>query len=87
MTSKRKATQIAVVNLIHCRLSPTRPFSERLPTFELPTFDLPDCPPISALIPLAKASNITRRNAKKNLQRFVLPTSSEILIINLLHRN
>ncbi|MDR1268739.1 MAG: hypothetical protein LBK82_04375 [Planctomycetaceae bacterium] len=40
MTPKRKAIQIAVVNLIHSRLSPTQPFSERLPTFykRLPTF-------------------------------------------------
>ncbi|MDR1268136.1 MAG: hypothetical protein LBK82_01295 [Planctomycetaceae bacterium] len=36
MTPKRKAIQFAIVNLIHCRLSPTQPFSERLPTFELP---------------------------------------------------
>ncbi|MDR1268500.1 MAG: hypothetical protein LBK82_03140 [Planctomycetaceae bacterium] len=33
-TPKRKATQFIVVNLIHCRLSPTRPFSERSPTYK-----------------------------------------------------
>ncbi|MDR1271274.1 MAG: hypothetical protein LBK82_17335 [Planctomycetaceae bacterium] len=27
-TPKRKATQFIIVNLIHCRLSPTRPFSK-----------------------------------------------------------
>ncbi|MDR1269320.1 MAG: hypothetical protein LBK82_07325 [Planctomycetaceae bacterium] len=27
-TPKRKATQFIVVNLIHCRLSPTQPFSK-----------------------------------------------------------
>ncbi|MDR1268482.1 MAG: hypothetical protein LBK82_03050 [Planctomycetaceae bacterium] len=32
MTPKRKVTQIAVVNLIHSRLTPTRPFSKRSPT-------------------------------------------------------
>ncbi|MDR1268083.1 MAG: hypothetical protein LBK82_01030 [Planctomycetaceae bacterium] len=31
-TPKRRATQFIVVNLIHCRLSPTQPFSKRLPT-------------------------------------------------------
>ncbi|MDR1268503.1 MAG: hypothetical protein LBK82_03155 [Planctomycetaceae bacterium] len=29
---KRKATQIAFVNLVHSRLTPTRPFSKRSPT-------------------------------------------------------
>ncbi|MDR1268078.1 MAG: hypothetical protein LBK82_01005 [Planctomycetaceae bacterium] len=33
MTPKRKATQFIVINLIHCRLTPTQPFSERLPTY------------------------------------------------------
>ncbi|MDR1140082.1 MAG: hypothetical protein LBL62_00215 [Planctomycetaceae bacterium] len=38
LTPKRLAIQFAVVNLIHCRLSPTRPFSERSPTYKrLPT--------------------------------------------------
>jgi hypothetical protein len=39
---KRKAIQIAVVNRVHSRLSPTQPFSERLPTFEvrLSTFEI-----------------------------------------------
>ncbi|MDR1270330.1 MAG: hypothetical protein LBK82_12480 [Planctomycetaceae bacterium] len=32
LTPKRKATPFIVVNLIPCRLSPTRPFSERSPT-------------------------------------------------------
>ncbi|MDR1270696.1 MAG: hypothetical protein LBK82_14340 [Planctomycetaceae bacterium] len=32
MTPIRKATQIAVVNLVLSRLTPTRPFSERSPT-------------------------------------------------------
>ncbi|MDR1142431.1 MAG: hypothetical protein LBL62_12115 [Planctomycetaceae bacterium] len=32
LTSKRKAIPFTVVNLIHCRLSPSPPFSERLPT-------------------------------------------------------
>ncbi|MDR1268886.1 MAG: hypothetical protein LBK82_05125 [Planctomycetaceae bacterium] len=34
MTPKRKATPFAVVNLINCRLTPTRPFSKRLPTYK-----------------------------------------------------
>ncbi|MDR1270077.1 MAG: hypothetical protein LBK82_11190 [Planctomycetaceae bacterium] len=34
MTPKRLAIQFAVVNLIHCRLTPTQPFSERLPTYK-----------------------------------------------------
>ncbi|MDR1271185.1 MAG: hypothetical protein LBK82_16865 [Planctomycetaceae bacterium] len=29
---KRLATQIAIVNLVHSRLTPTQPFSKRLPT-------------------------------------------------------
>ncbi|MDR1141983.1 MAG: hypothetical protein LBL62_09845, partial [Planctomycetaceae bacterium] len=38
LTPTRKATPFAVVNLVHCRLSPTQPFSERLPTYKrLPT--------------------------------------------------
>ncbi|MDR1271257.1 MAG: hypothetical protein LBK82_17245 [Planctomycetaceae bacterium] len=32
LTPKRKATLFAIVNLVHCRLSPTRPFSKRSPT-------------------------------------------------------
>jgi hypothetical protein len=32
LTPKRKATQFAIVNLVHCRLTPTRPFSEKSPT-------------------------------------------------------
>ncbi|MDR1269450.1 MAG: hypothetical protein LBK82_07985 [Planctomycetaceae bacterium] len=32
MTPTRKAISFAVVNLVHSRLSPTQPFSERLPT-------------------------------------------------------
>ncbi|MDR1141618.1 MAG: hypothetical protein LBL62_07995 [Planctomycetaceae bacterium] len=32
LTPKRKATPFAVVHLIHSRLTPTQPFSERLPT-------------------------------------------------------
>ncbi|MDR1269275.1 MAG: hypothetical protein LBK82_07100 [Planctomycetaceae bacterium] len=31
--SRRLSHNFAVVNLIHSRLSPTRPFSERSPTF------------------------------------------------------
>ncbi|MDR1268526.1 MAG: hypothetical protein LBK82_03275 [Planctomycetaceae bacterium] len=30
---------ITIVNLIHCRLTPTRPFSKRSPTHDLPTFN------------------------------------------------
>ncbi|MDR1268670.1 MAG: hypothetical protein LBK82_04025 [Planctomycetaceae bacterium] len=37
MIPKRKAIQIAAVNLIHSRLTPTQPFSERLPTLWSPT--------------------------------------------------
>ncbi|MDR1269725.1 MAG: hypothetical protein LBK82_09380 [Planctomycetaceae bacterium] len=33
MTSKRKAIQIAVVNPVHSRLTPTRCFSETSPTY------------------------------------------------------
>ncbi|MDR1269107.1 MAG: hypothetical protein LBK82_06255 [Planctomycetaceae bacterium] len=36
MTPKLKATPFAVVNLIHCRLTPTRPISKRSPTLCLP---------------------------------------------------
>ncbi|MDR1270031.1 MAG: hypothetical protein LBK82_10955 [Planctomycetaceae bacterium] len=43
MTPKRKATQIAVVNLVHSRLTPTQPFSERLPTLWLLTFTSIPC--------------------------------------------
>ncbi|MDR1270341.1 MAG: hypothetical protein LBK82_12535 [Planctomycetaceae bacterium] len=32
MIPKRKAIPFAVVNQVHSRLSPTRPFSERSPT-------------------------------------------------------
>ncbi|MDR1269895.1 MAG: hypothetical protein LBK82_10250 [Planctomycetaceae bacterium] len=35
MTPKRKATPFANVNPVHSRLSPTQPFSERLPTLWL----------------------------------------------------
>ncbi|MDR1270824.1 MAG: hypothetical protein LBK82_15015 [Planctomycetaceae bacterium] len=34
MIPKRKATQFAVVNLIHSRLTPTRCFSKTSPTFD-----------------------------------------------------
>ncbi|MDR1270125.1 MAG: hypothetical protein LBK82_11430 [Planctomycetaceae bacterium] len=34
MIPKRKAIQFAIVNLVHCRLLPTQPFSERLPTYK-----------------------------------------------------
>ncbi|MDR1268719.1 MAG: hypothetical protein LBK82_04275 [Planctomycetaceae bacterium] len=37
LTSKRKATPFAVAHLVHSRLTPTRPFSERSPTFGAPT--------------------------------------------------
>ncbi|MDR1269719.1 MAG: hypothetical protein LBK82_09350, partial [Planctomycetaceae bacterium] len=40
---KRKAIPFAVVNPVHCRLSPTRPFSERSPTYKrLPTLMIAD---------------------------------------------
>ncbi|MDR1270966.1 MAG: hypothetical protein LBK82_15735 [Planctomycetaceae bacterium] len=39
MTPKRKAISFTVVNLIHGRLTPTRPFSKRSPTLWLPTFN------------------------------------------------
>ncbi|MDR1268992.1 MAG: hypothetical protein LBK82_05655 [Planctomycetaceae bacterium] len=32
LTPKRKATQIAVINPVHCRLTPTRCFRKTLPT-------------------------------------------------------
>jgi hypothetical protein len=32
-TPKRKATQFAIVNRVHSRLMPTRPFSKRSPTY------------------------------------------------------
>jgi hypothetical protein len=32
LTPKQKATQFTVVNRVHSRLSPTQPFSKRLPT-------------------------------------------------------
>ncbi|MDR1268251.1 MAG: hypothetical protein LBK82_01890 [Planctomycetaceae bacterium] len=39
MTPTRKATPFTVVKLIHCRLTPTRPFSKRSPTYpKLPTY-------------------------------------------------
>ncbi|MDR1269934.1 MAG: hypothetical protein LBK82_10445 [Planctomycetaceae bacterium] len=31
-----RQSQIAAVKLVHCRLTPTRPFSERSPTLWLP---------------------------------------------------
>ncbi|MDR1269216.1 MAG: hypothetical protein LBK82_06805 [Planctomycetaceae bacterium] len=34
---KPLATPIAIVNLVYSQLSPTQPFSERLPTLCLPT--------------------------------------------------
>ncbi|MDR1270294.1 MAG: hypothetical protein LBK82_12295 [Planctomycetaceae bacterium] len=48
MSPKRKATPFAVVNQVHSRLTPTRPFSERSSTYQrLPT--LLDCPMIAYL--------------------------------------
>ncbi|MDR1270372.1 MAG: hypothetical protein LBK82_12690 [Planctomycetaceae bacterium] len=35
--SRQLSFHFAVINLIHCRLSPTRPFSERSPTLCLLT--------------------------------------------------
>ncbi|MDR1268089.1 MAG: hypothetical protein LBK82_01060 [Planctomycetaceae bacterium] len=45
LTPKRKATQFAIVNPVHCRLSPTQPFSKRLPTLDITyfTFTLIPC--------------------------------------------
>ncbi|MDR1269244.1 MAG: hypothetical protein LBK82_06945 [Planctomycetaceae bacterium] len=40
MTQNERATPLTVVNLIHSRLSPTRPFSKRSPTLYLPTLHL-----------------------------------------------
>ncbi|MDR1268933.1 MAG: hypothetical protein LBK82_05360 [Planctomycetaceae bacterium] len=38
LTPTRKATPFAIVNLVHSRLLPTQPFSERSPTYKrLPT--------------------------------------------------
>ncbi|MDR1269822.1 MAG: hypothetical protein LBK82_09885 [Planctomycetaceae bacterium] len=33
MTPKRMATPFGIVNLVHSRLTPTRPFSKRSPTY------------------------------------------------------
>ncbi|MDR1270706.1 MAG: hypothetical protein LBK82_14390 [Planctomycetaceae bacterium] len=41
MIPKWKATQFAIVTLIHSRLTPTQPFSKRLPTLWSLTLWLP----------------------------------------------
>ncbi|MDR1270781.1 MAG: hypothetical protein LBK82_14795 [Planctomycetaceae bacterium] len=41
LSTQTLGTPIIIVNLIHCRLTPTRPFSKRSPTFVSAKYHLP----------------------------------------------